>query len=208
MISASTAVEVGLIDLDESTVDIARLLSEIDIERSRRFDDPRHRRRFAAGRAAVRSALGSVLGLDPAKVPIETGRHGKPYVVDGPCFSFSGSGRWGLLVMSHELDLGVDIEEVTRVDVWAMSQRVFVPQELAEMRRARDSRVAFFQLWTMKEAVAKARGVGFSVEPDSYGVSLRGRVLSTPDGSSAEDWTVSLVDAPVGFVAALATCPR
>ncbi|TDO68096.1 4'-phosphopantetheinyl transferase superfamily protein [Kribbella sp. VKM Ac-2571] len=56
--------------------------------------------------------------------------------------------------------VGVDLEEVRARDFEGLAGRWFGVRELEWMSRQEDELVAFLQLWTGKEAVGKALGVG------------------------------------------------
>ncbi|WP_420323242.1 4'-phosphopantetheinyl transferase family protein [Kribbella sindirgiensis] len=56
--------------------------------------------------------------------------------------------------------MGVDLEEIRGREVTGLAERWFGVRELEWMRQQDDELVAFLQLWTAKEAVGKALGVG------------------------------------------------
>ena len=67
-------------------------------------------------------------------------------------------------------DIGVDIEAVdSNRDLHALAERIFTPSELAEWNR---DRATFFERWTLKEAYAKARGVGLAIDLQRFGFDL------------------------------------
>ncbi len=93
----------------------------------------------------------------------------------GLWFNISHSGEWAAIAYGKR-PLGLDIEYVreTREKV---ARRFFTKEEYAETINregiGRDS--FFFRVWTGKEAVVKAAGVGFKVSPDGFCI-LPGRV--------------------------------
>ena len=59
--------------------------------------------------------------------------------------------------------VGVDIQQHRAVDTEALVQRYFTPEERAWWESVSDNREeAFFRLWTAKESLLKAEGVGLS----------------------------------------------
>lgn len=89
----------------------------------------------------------------------------------GPDVRFSVSRTAGLAVLAvtRGREIGVDVERVEpRRALGPIADRLFAPQEAAELhelpRGARVSR--FYELWTRKEAYAKALGTGFAVPLD------------------------------------------
>ncbi len=77
----------------------------------------------------------------------------------------------GLLALAPHGRLGVDVEERRpRHDPDGHIRKVFAPREqeaLAAARGARKTRM-FFRLWTLKEAVIKALGTGFSLDTSTF----------------------------------------
>lgn len=145
-------------------------------ERSRtgRFQHAAARRRFVLCRAALRSLLCAHLGCENAELSFASAEGGKPFaLVDGEPvdvgFNVSHSGRHGLIALAAGR-VGVDVEEYSpRRDLNRLATAVFGPNEQADFAAAADDhdRIrVFYRLWTLKEAVAKALGVGLS-----FGVS-------------------------------------
>jgi 4'-phosphopantetheinyl transferase len=70
-----------LVRLDRSIETVERLtliLSRDERERAARYRFKRDATRFLVGRAALRSILGEHLGIDPERVRLTCGAHGKP----------------------------------------------------------------------------------------------------------------------------------
>ena len=144
------------------------LLSRDEIERADRFRVDRPRRVFVASRAALRRTLGRELECDPRAIVFSIGCHGKPRIAPD-CdlhFNLSHSGSTIALGIAHGVEIGVDIEEVTRsVAFEDLADRFFAVSEAAAVRSScpHARRRLFFHFWTAKEAVLKATGSGLSV---------------------------------------------
>lgn len=83
---------------------------------------------------------------------------GKPHFPGGqPAFSISHAGAVAVCAFS-EREVGVDVEQVTAVEPSLPS--VLQPEELACLRRSPEAEQTrtFYQLWTQKESLIKARG--------------------------------------------------
>ncbi|MCL1807449.1 MAG: 4'-phosphopantetheinyl transferase superfamily protein [Oscillospiraceae bacterium] len=94
--------------------------------------------------------------------------NGKPTMKDGgQFFNLSHSGDYVVLATAGR-QIGVDIEKITRFSE-AVAARCFTPQERDWMQEQRTGE-AFFQIWTAKESVMKAIGLGFSLPPQSFDV--------------------------------------
>lgn len=84
--------------------------------------------------------------------------HGKPYWEDGPYFSISHS-KEAIAVAIDETPVGIDIEGIRRTDEDLM-KRVMNEEERSAVSSALLADRAFTRIWTQKEAVVKAEGVG------------------------------------------------
>ena len=151
-------------------------LDEKEQDRQRRYRYDRPRREFALCRAALRSILCSRLGCGNERLAFGASEHGKPFaLVNGTeapvSFNVSHSGKHGLIALAPQGRLGVDVEErVTRIDLDGMSEIVFGPGEQADFASVggREKFDLFFTLWTLKEALIKALGTGFSLDPSRF----------------------------------------
>lgn len=110
----------------------------------------------AAGRALLEQAL------SPAVVPeIVRNTNGKPGFAGGyPLwFNISHSGDDIVLLLSDEGEVGCDIEVIRpRKNSQRIVESVFSPGEQAQIAAAEDKLVAFWQIWTRKEAMLKQAG--------------------------------------------------
>lgn len=156
--------------------DAYKSLDEDETARWHRFRHPRPQRQFALCRAALRSVLCERLGCANEDLRFVALDHGKPgaFVGGAPVptsFNVSHSGEHGLLALAPHGRLGVDVEERNlRHDPDGHIRKVFAPSEqeaLAAARGAHKTRM-FFRLWTLKEAVIKALGTGFSLDTSTF----------------------------------------
>ena len=101
---------------------------------------------------------------------IKENEYGKPYADGYPDFSLSHSGDIAVFSMSDEADgsiVGVDIEIIKDFDM-RVSKKVYTPREINWMNINPKKR--FFELWTKKESVMKALGMGFHLPASSFEV--------------------------------------
>lgn len=155
----------------------AALLSEAERARAVRFRLQADHDRFVAGRGAMRWFVGQALGSDPASLMFGEGPHGKPYVVAERRvhFNVSHSGEWVLLALAAQHEVGVDVERVRAdLDVMEIAPTVFTPDETASLLALADDarRESFYRLWARKEAVLKAWGTGFSLDPRDVHIGI------------------------------------
>jgi len=143
------------------------VLDPAERARFRRFANPRLAAAFAIRRAARRMILARYLGTTPPEVPIREARSGKPGLPGPPDlhFSASHSGDLGILAVASRFALGADVEHLRPIDAGALGARILSPAERLEFDRAEpDARAAgLFRVWTAKEALVKAIGVGLEL---------------------------------------------
>ena len=192
------------------------LLDDEEKSRWHRFPTAAPRRRFALCRAELRRILAAQLGCSNRQLSFGKGEHGKPFaLVDGGYkpvgFNVSHSGRHGLIAIGSRDRLGVDVEErASGRDLEGIGSMVFGPAEQRVLALAAGSRKVqiFYRLWTMKEALIKAQGSGFAMNPAGFEVpeamlqGARSSILQLPR-EPASNWR--LVDlGEARFAAALA----
>lgn len=151
-----------LVELQQRKAHLEELLDQPERDRAARFKFAADRDRFVLGHGWMRELLGHYLGVPPHSVAAERGRFGKPYLPDAQLhFNLSDTKDAVVLAVSLDNDLGVDVETVDRrVDHDAVSAHYFTAEEQAHIARSEDPKRAFLELWTRKEAVLKASGVG------------------------------------------------
>ncbi len=203
-------VTVASFGLDLPAVEV-RALHELldDSERSRaaalRFEHLR--RRFVVAHGRLRQLLGGVLELPADRVVLSTGPHGKP-AVHGAAFSLSHSGGHGLVAITRDGQLGVDLEATAAEPETSLLGQVLTAAErhaFAELPAAQRA-AALYRIWVRKEAVLKATGVGLSEPMTAFGVPPGDGPVTLP-GTGPDLW-VQGVHAPTGYCAALAWSRR
>ena len=122
---------------------------------------------FIAGRALLRHCLSAAAAntVQPAEWQFVNGAHGKPAVKPGlPQLHFSISHAHGLIAgaISPVAEIGIDLELVTgdRDSSPTVDQLTDREQDWLHQHGTADRWPAFLQLWTAKEAVSKATGLG------------------------------------------------
>lgn len=137
---------------------------------------PRPRRQFTLCRAALRAILCERFDCRNDQLSFGAGRHGKPFAIAGGAriplnFNVSHSGGHGLIALSTAGRLGVDIEErIPRRYLNELIEAVMAPEEQTELAALPESAKLhlFYRLWTLKEALIKALGTGFSTDPSGF----------------------------------------
>ncbi|QFT32228.1 4'-phosphopantetheinyl transferase sfp [Labrenzia sp. THAF82] len=165
--------------------------------RADRFVAHDARRVFIVAHALLHHALGQ-LGFMAIKFALSD--YGKPFL-SGTSIRFSISHTEGLVAVAiaREIEIGVDVEFSRDLsDRERVAQAVFCQEEIWEMDASAEPLERFFQLWTAKEAVMKATGLGFSLPPKQ--ISFAGhqpRLVSLPP-SLGVPWEWWLESARIG----------
>ncbi|HQV50610.1 MAG: 4'-phosphopantetheinyl transferase superfamily protein [Flavobacteriales bacterium] len=138
------------------------LLDSAEHARADRFRFEKDKERFVLGHGWLRELLGVYLDLDPALVVMERGDYGKPFLAKSRLqFNLSDTKDAVFVAFTLGNEIGADVETMTRkVDHASVSEYYFTPEEIVDMSKAPDAKRRFLELWTRKEAVLKASGVG------------------------------------------------
>lgn len=163
--SSSSEVHLWFAELDRLRPGAAAFeasLDAVELARADRFRFPADRERFVLGHGLLRALIGRYLGRDGDLVRYARGPFGKPFLEGQDLrFSFSDTKDAVLVAFSHVVEIGADIETMQRtVDHDAVSEHYFTAEETEDIASAKDGKRRFLELWTRKEAVLKASGVG------------------------------------------------
>lgn len=146
------------------------LLSPEEQATARAYLFPKHRARYIAARAFLRTVLAAYLGIGPEAVRLARGPTGKPTLGSGSAgvdvrFNLSHSKGCAVCAVARGREVGVDVERVRPFrDPTRIVERVLSPGELDVYRalapEVRDA--ALLRVWTCKEAYLKATGEGIT----------------------------------------------
>lgn len=189
---------VFLSDLEalDSPASLLSSLSAEDQSRASRFLSPPAAGSFIRRRWLRRALLATAEGVDAADIDIASDRLGRPSIVvplslRKLSLSTSSAGRYALVAWSSSCPIGVDIARVNTLHATAEAARVFMtPTELNTWSQKGGGTERFFDCWTRKEAILKARGTGFATDPTT--VEVMG------------DTQTAQLPAPQGWIAAIA----
>jgi phosphopantetheinyl transferase len=148
-------------------------------------DDERRRyEKRPEGRVArvwLRHVLSRYLQQPPERWQFARGKFGKPALVSDPGlqFNISHSGEWLALAIAGDVEAGVDLQaHDPGRDVERVALRYFTDDENAQLARPGcDRRQYFYQLWSLKEAWAKARGAALPTALGAAGFTVAGSRL-------------------------------
>jgi phosphopantetheinyl transferase len=158
-------------------------LNKSERERLSKFLREEPRTAFLASRALLRSVLAEKLQCDPLQLQIEPDANDKPQLISPQLspphklhFNLSHCQGWVVLAVSDSGPVGVDIESTARGNnILGIAKRFFQPDEFALLAALpEDERAQLFcELWTLKEAMVKAAGLGIGRMLAGVGVGIR-----------------------------------
>jgi len=181
----------------------ARLLSDDERARWQRFKFEKHRREYLATHALARIALSHARAVSPEAWRFQLNRYGKPEI-DPECgLRFNLSNSLGLVVclISEGAEVGVDVESRARAgSIAEIGPRMFSLQEQAQLESLPEPEKPerALQLWTLKEAYIKARGMGLALPLNQFSFLFERddqiRMAMDPAlGDAPDRWTFCLI---------------
>ncbi|MBW8331757.1 MAG: 4'-phosphopantetheinyl transferase superfamily protein [Prolixibacteraceae bacterium] len=166
-------------------------------------------------RSALRLILGSYLKKPPIEIEFRKGRFGKPFIVGtNLCFNVSHTNRSFLLAFNSSGRIGVDIEMLTgKEDLQLLIRYAFSD---AETNYCNNGNLAerFTEVWTRKEALLKAAGIGLvdqltaitvtgTTGNDISRLKLNSKTFTCPNGETGS--IVYRKDQPIRFFVVIKT---
>ena len=136
------------------------------------LNHPSHAQKRAAMRSHQQQLLQQALSLPPdTPLRYHCGEHGKPYLSDFPQWQFNLSHsqhHHATLYGLSPCELGIDIESTSRSIRPAVIAASLCPREHAVYLNCADPHRYWLQVWTIKEAVLKAAGLGIQVDLQQF----------------------------------------
>ncbi|MEO0409358.1 MAG: 4'-phosphopantetheinyl transferase superfamily protein [Cyanobacteria bacterium P01_A01_bin.135] len=194
------------------------VLDEQERSRYERFRFERHRQGYLIAHGLLRFCLSHYGEQQPWEWRFVTNDYGRPEIfAEGgvPPLRFNLSHTDGLAAcaVTRAADVGVDVECVARSgDLAAVGELSFTAQELAQLDQLTGEawRDRFFDLWTLKEAYAKARGMGLSLPLQQFAFGFDGALIQfeslaqEESAGSGADWRFGLMSPGSGHRLAVA----
>ena len=142
---------------------------------------------------------------------IERGEFGKPFLRDFPewHFNVSHSGTKMVLAISHEMSVGIDIEQIkSRKSLENLVKKCFATSEqMYWFNLPENEKVAvFYDFWTRKDAVVKGigRGIALGLNHCEIDVNQPNNFLNLPNN---EIWYTQKIEFSADYCVAIAA-PR
>lgn len=181
------------------------ILGTEELERSNGFVFRKDRTAYILRHAILRHLTGAYVGIPPSRVEFEPSPHGKPALKSGlndqpVTFNMASSWPVVLIALSPDHEIGVDVERIRPLEeASAIARSFFSRSELAalELASAGERQGIFFKIWTRKESLLKATGVGLSTAFEAEGS------FSHPMPSDQGAWACSDLDIGPAFAASV-----
>lgn len=142
-----------------------KVLNPEEVKRSDKYFSKSDRNRFIISRGSLRYILAQYLNQPAAKIEFKVTGSGKP-VINHPGgsqlnFNLSDSADWVLIAIAKSA-IGIDVELIKpNFSYDEILHHNFSEQEIYYIKQ-KDSLKRFFLLWTRKEAILKATGIGLT----------------------------------------------
>jgi 4'-phosphopantetheinyl transferase len=198
---------------------LASTLAPEEKERANRFKFEQLRNRYIAGRGALRAILAQYVGTNPSRMHFAYLQNGKPvlgsdFATAGIHFNLTHTGDLALIAITRLGLIGVDVEYVRPIkNADELVARFFSKREDELFQKVSEEQkpVAFFNLWTRKEALLKATGEGITRSLSLVEVSfLPGEparlIAISGDAKAANAWVLKALALAKGFAGAVAVC--
>jgi 4'-phosphopantetheinyl transferase len=181
---------------------LAPILSTDEQNEARRFRRPRDQHQFVIARALARLALSRHIPVAAADWRFDRDENRKPLIAApeiSPPVRFSISHTQGLVACLIGLcaEAAVDVEKIEpNQDLALVARQVLSPAEQAALNAlsGADWTARFFDYWTLKEAYAKARGLGLGLPLNAIGFELE------PDETIRAHFAPGVDDDPSAWV--------
>ena len=168
--------EIWCVSLDVGSSSFERCyshLTDLETVRAQRFKHEGAKHQFIAAHGVLNSVLQSRLEDNYTRIQRKESAHKKPYIElpsgERPIeFNLSHCSDFVAIALSDQ-PVGIDIELIRPLgDIDGISEQVFTAAEKASLSSQdsqKDQLSLFYKFWTCKEAVMKANGTGFMVDP-------------------------------------------
>jgi 4'-phosphopantetheinyl transferase len=143
------------------------ILSEDEMQKLDSYKIADDKMRFYIGKIMAKVIVSSYLKKDAKNIRFITNQYGKPYLENnnGFLFNISHSGDWVIAVFAN-YEVGVDVQQLCidkKMDFANIAKHAFHKDEIAYINEAKEAEkhIRFYDIWSVKEAIIKARGIGF-----------------------------------------------
>jgi 4'-phosphopantetheinyl transferase len=181
------------------------LLNAFEVNKSKRFLEPRDSKRYVISHGVLRSILSKYLDIKPEFIKYERGPYGKPAIAGGSWlrFNMSHSNGMAAYVVTSNRDVGIDLEFMRIIPFMELSRYIFSANEDSYLQSVpqQEQLNVFFTLWARKEAFIKAIGKGFYTKLNAIDVFSNDKIHQLLfDGST---WSIVDIKTPDNYKGAV-----
>lgn len=173
---------VWLIQPSKVSLTILDCMIESEKKRMYKYLKREDQQRAMTSYGGLRLILSQYLQKHPQEIEIDRtcdhcGKpHGKPRLAEPSNihFSVSHSGDQVVFAVMRDYEVGVDVEQIkTNVSILDLAQHTCTKEEVQALKKMDDhfQREAFYVMWTRKEALVKAVGLGLQIPFSSFQVT-------------------------------------
>jgi 4'-phosphopantetheinyl transferase len=155
------------------TADALAVLDDGERDEASRLPDEAARS-YVAAHLLLRRSLSLFSEVAPQDWRFAKTDYGKPFVAGAQMrFNISHTKGLAAVAIAFGREVGIDVELMDhhRADE-LIARQMFAAREVEMWQSERDRVSSFFQIWTLKEAVMKATGLGMALPLQSFAVSL------------------------------------
>ena len=174
----------GLADCFENMVPtLYHYLSGNERSRAERFQRESDYNCYVTVHALLRIELSKELGIKAASIRIGESEKGRPFIKDADMpFSLSRTkNQFAFVFGKRNQHLGIDIEQIKPdIDFVSIARSHYSHKEqqlVLAQKSISDQKRLFFEIWTRKEALLKAIGIGINTELSKVQVLDGGNLL-------------------------------
>lgn len=154
----------------KSRTDFYDELSSEEKKKALSFRFLRDQERYITSHGILRRILAAYVNCELYEIRFETSKYGKPFINSHNGdrkihFNMSHSKDTSCYIVSMDSEVGIDIEYIeNNTDWYSIANYSFTSQEVRFLKTLPKGHQlnSFFTLWTLKEALLKAKGTGLS----------------------------------------------
>ena len=200
--------QIHLPDWESDISTLKKLLDPIEIKRMERFKFKHLRQRFLIAHALLRKVLSAYIQIPAEDLCFDQHDSGKPFLpdFDNIQFNISHTDDDLIIAITEDIDVGIDIEKIKPDMNFKIAKRFFTKVEYNLLQQSPDSKknLAFFRLWTGKEAIVKMTGLGIANTLQTFSIDPN-KPQQTFSITDSETAYLKFIDMPNLYVVALAT---
>jgi len=214
-------IHIWKIDINYPKVDLEYLYKDIlsndEKVRVDRLRSEKDKIRFIVSRGLLRKSLSSYLNAPPSEIAFTYNKYGKPsvnskYNLENIKFNVSHSKNLAVYAITKNREVGIDLEYIRKVNKADKIVGRFFTEEESEFYYSQPDdkkELAFFTLWTRKEAYSKARGMGIGLPAKEFDLklipTLETKTTDVETKNIESRWSLVDIEIDSEYLAALAT---